>query len=177
MIESYKLKQLVQQLREQLSHQLYQHDAACRVIARLTQERDRALQQLANTQQTMAHAIHDANNLQSQQQQQQQLLQQNQRDQQQQQSQEKQRAESKQDDIDMDGSQNQNGDNGNVSNGSRNTSPFVGIGSGETIQDIVQCYDSDLWNATEASKEVINAITENSTVESIVLPIVLTIFF
>ena len=44
MLESYNLKKHVQDLRQQLSHSLYQHDAACRVIARLTQERDRAVQ-------------------------------------------------------------------------------------------------------------------------------------
>ena len=44
MLESYNLKKKLQDTRQQLSHSMYQYDAAIRVIARLTQERDRALQ-------------------------------------------------------------------------------------------------------------------------------------
>ena len=44
MLDSYKLKKHCHEMRQQLSHSLYQYDAACRVIARLTQERDRALE-------------------------------------------------------------------------------------------------------------------------------------
>ena len=44
MLESYNLKKKLLDSRQQLSHTLYQYDAAVRVIARLTEERDRALQ-------------------------------------------------------------------------------------------------------------------------------------
>lgn len=42
MLESYTIKQQYHECRQELSHALYQHDAACRVIARLMQERDDA---------------------------------------------------------------------------------------------------------------------------------------
>eukprot|EP00484_Ammonia_sp_Unknown_P019851 CAMPEP_0197024328 /NCGR_PEP_ID=MMETSP1384-20130603/4890_1 /TAXON_ID=29189 /ORGANISM="Ammonia sp." /LENGTH=587 /DNA_ID=CAMNT_0042452693 /DNA_START=53 /DNA_END=1816 /DNA_ORIENTATION=+ len=57
MIESYQIKKQLQDTRQQLSHSMYQYDAAIRVIARLTDERDRALQELANTRETMASAM------------------------------------------------------------------------------------------------------------------------
>ena len=46
--ECYQLRKLLEQTRQELSHTLYQHDAACRVISRLVKERDEARQQLAD---------------------------------------------------------------------------------------------------------------------------------
>jgi len=48
MLESYTLKQHLEQVRQELAHSLYQHDAACRVIARLIKERDQAKSELAS---------------------------------------------------------------------------------------------------------------------------------
>ena len=42
MLEVYALKTSLESSRQELSHALYQHDAACRVIARLIKERDEA---------------------------------------------------------------------------------------------------------------------------------------
>ena len=42
MLETAKLKRHLNTTREELSRALYQHDAACRVIARLMKERDEA---------------------------------------------------------------------------------------------------------------------------------------
>jgi len=50
MLEVYQLKQHLESTRQELSHVLYQHDAACRVIARLIKERDDALNALSNAQ-------------------------------------------------------------------------------------------------------------------------------
>jgi len=48
MLEGYTLKKQLESTRQDLAHSLYQHDAACRVIARLIQERDEAREALSN---------------------------------------------------------------------------------------------------------------------------------
>ncbi len=46
MLEVYQLKESLQQTRKELSHALYQHDAACQCIARLETEKEQLQAQL-----------------------------------------------------------------------------------------------------------------------------------
>eukprot|EP01086_Lenisia_limosa_P006486 TRINITY_DN25351_c0_g1_i1.p1 TRINITY_DN25351_c0_g1~~TRINITY_DN25351_c0_g1_i1.p1 ORF type:complete len:486 (-),score=163.13 TRINITY_DN25351_c0_g1_i1:18-1475(-) len=47
-LEAYTVRQNNETLRQELSHTLYQHDASCRVVARLMKERDDARAELAS---------------------------------------------------------------------------------------------------------------------------------
>eukprot|EP00961_Rhodomonas_salina_P079298 1065750-Rhodomonas_salina.1 len=51
--ETYALRKELEQVRSELAHTLYQHDAACRVIAKLIKERDEAV---ANMQEAVKRA-------------------------------------------------------------------------------------------------------------------------
>lgn len=53
-LETYELRKHLENVRKQLAHALYQHDAACRVISRLIQERDEARAALGMTQEKLA---------------------------------------------------------------------------------------------------------------------------
>lgn len=55
MSETYELKSHLDTTRKQLSHALYQHDAACRVIARLLRERDAARAQVSQLQDQLSN--------------------------------------------------------------------------------------------------------------------------
>merc|ERR1712226_1337126 len=60
MTETYELKTHLDTTRKQLSHALYQHDAACRVIARLLRERDAARAQVSELQEVITTASMNA---------------------------------------------------------------------------------------------------------------------
>lgn len=53
-LETYHLKRQLHQTRQELSTALYQHDAACRVIARISQERDEAREALSKVSENMS---------------------------------------------------------------------------------------------------------------------------
>merc|ERR1712107_634437 len=55
MTETYELKTHLDTTRKQLSHALYQHDAACRVIARLLRDRDASRAQVAQLQEQLTN--------------------------------------------------------------------------------------------------------------------------
>ena len=60
MLETFQLRQALDATRSELSQALYQHEAACRVIAKLVKERDIARASLTNAQSTLAQRVGSA---------------------------------------------------------------------------------------------------------------------
>lgn len=58
-LETYTLKQQLDAAKQELAHTLYRYDAACRVIARLTKERDEARQLLSASANTSLKRKHE----------------------------------------------------------------------------------------------------------------------
>lgn len=54
MLDVYNLRKALEDSRKELAHALYQHDAACRVIARLVKEKEKATQMLSLTQEELS---------------------------------------------------------------------------------------------------------------------------
>eukprot|EP01060_Flectonema_neradi_P006269 TRINITY_DN1419_c3_g1_i1.p1 TRINITY_DN1419_c3_g1~~TRINITY_DN1419_c3_g1_i1.p1 ORF type:complete len:510 (+),score=88.13 TRINITY_DN1419_c3_g1_i1:39-1532(+) len=71
MLENFHMKKQLDAIRQELSHALYQHDAACRVIARLILERDEARNMMQQFQLSGASAVKQVEAAAKQQQQQQ----------------------------------------------------------------------------------------------------------
>ncbi|CAD8096354.1 unnamed protein product [Paramecium sonneborni] len=64
LLEQFQLKQHLEQVRHELTHALYQHDAACRVIAKLIKERDQARIELVQLQNKLNHKVEvETNNI------------------------------------------------------------------------------------------------------------------
>eukprot|EP01120_Amphizonella_sp_Union-15-10_P015559 TRINITY_DN8036_c0_g1_i1.p1 TRINITY_DN8036_c0_g1~~TRINITY_DN8036_c0_g1_i1.p1 ORF type:complete len:497 (-),score=98.44 TRINITY_DN8036_c0_g1_i1:168-1658(-) len=62
-LETFNLKKELETTRQELSLAMYQQDAACRVIARLTSERDKARKELSNLQATVVSRQADTGDL------------------------------------------------------------------------------------------------------------------
>ena len=57
MLEIHTLKQHLNTTRQELTHALYQHEAACRVVTRIIKERDEAREELAKIREAMKGGV------------------------------------------------------------------------------------------------------------------------